>query len=147
MTTSLASSILAEPKGDDAISHKSLAYASEAARTQLYDLVLRVCDEAGVTNATLAKRLGKDPAQISRLLGASGNWTIDTAAQLLFGANGSLLEASCFLPLKQHPSNDREAQCFKDEEDVGQIGVVIVTTAKRDVVAQRKFSTPGTFKW
>lgn len=148
MITSLASSILAEPQGDEQISPKSIAYASENARTQLHDLVLRTCEDAGISKATLAKRLGKDPAQISRLLGGSGNWTIDTAAQLLFAANGSLLEAHAYLPLRQAHSNNRAPQCFNDENDSGvDIPVVFVPTTKKRTTSTRSFSSDAGFKW
>ncbi|MDX0911906.1 hypothetical protein GOE02_21545 [Sinorhizobium medicae] len=112
MTTSPASSILAEPQGEERLSPKTLAYVSEAAREQLYDLVVRTCIETGVTKAVLAKRLGKDPAQISRLLGAPGNWTIDTCAELLFAINGSMLDAQAYLPTRKAISNRRTPNCF-----------------------------------
>ena len=112
MTTSPASSILVEPQGDERVSAKTLAYVSEAARDQLYDLVVRTCIETGVSKAVLAKRLGKDPAQISRLLGAPGNWTIDTCAELLFAINGSLLDVGSYLPTRKAPSNRRTPNCF-----------------------------------
>jgi len=112
MTISLAPSILAEPAGEERLSARTLAYVSEAARDQLYDLVVQNCIETGVTKATLAKRLGKDPAQISRLLGAPGNWTIDTFAELLFAINGSMLQASSYLPLRAAVSNRRAPACL-----------------------------------
>lgn len=112
MTILPAPSILAEPIGNERLSPRTLAYVAESAREQLYDLVVQKCIETGVSKATLAKRLGRDPAQISRLLGAPGNWTIDTFAELLFAINGSMLQASSYLPLRAALSNRRAPACF-----------------------------------
>lgn len=111
-------SILAKPIGDEKISKRSIGYASESAREELFDLVLRNCVESGVTKATLARRLDKDPAQVSRLLGAPGNWTIDTVAELLFAIDGSLLRASSFQPLDEPTANMRGITCFSEEADL-----------------------------
>jgi hypothetical protein len=59
-------------------------------RMEIYEEVLAAFREAAISQATLAKRLGKRPEQISRLLSGPGNWTIDTAAELLFAIDGSL---------------------------------------------------------
>jgi len=46
---------------------------------------------SGLTKAALARRLGKSPDRISRLLGAPGNWTIETVSELLLGIAGEEL--------------------------------------------------------
>jgi hypothetical protein len=152
MTTSLASSILAEPDGDERISAKSLAYVSEAARDELYNLVLRTCVEAGVNKATLAKRLGKDPAQITRLLGAPGNWTIDTFAQLLFAIDGRMLSAQSYWPLQQPISNRRHSNCLVDWEVVPSGKVRNLTMpeppkGQRESAGGNNQGMVGTLKW
>jgi hypothetical protein len=38
-----------------------------------------------ISKADLARRIGRKPEQISRWLGAAGNWTIDTVSDLLLG--------------------------------------------------------------
>ncbi|WP_157790676.1 hypothetical protein [Agrobacterium albertimagni] len=110
-------SMLARPEGDSEISRRAIAYASESARQELYDLVVRNCVESGVTKATLAKRLNKDPAQVSRLLGAPGNWTIDTVAELLFAIDGSLLKAGSFVAAEEAVANMRGASCFVERPE------------------------------
>lgn len=114
-TTSPRTPLLAEPQGDDRISNSTLSYVAESTRDELYDLVVRSCIETGISQARLAKRLGKDPAQINRILNSPGNWTIDTIAQLLFAINGSLLKAHSFLPMRQSLSNRQGPTCFGAE--------------------------------
>lgn len=143
MTTLPAPSILAEPQDDGRISGRTLAYVSEAAREQLYDLVVQNCIETGVTKATLAKRLGKDPGQISRLLGAPGNWTIDTFAELLFAINGSMLDARSYLPLKQAVSNRRAPACFDSSNAV--TGLLGAFTDATTIVSSGDKAAPGSF--
>lgn len=103
-------SILAEPIGEDPISQRTLGYVSEGARDDMFDLVLRNCVESGISKATLARRLGKDPAQVSRLLGAPGNWTIDTVAELLFAIDGRILKVDSCWPMREPISNQRYSQ-------------------------------------
>ncbi|MBN13892.1 MAG: hypothetical protein CMJ15_01515 [Pelagibacterium sp.] len=83
-------------------------------RDGLYDYIVRKFMESGLTQATLAKRLHKEPSQISRLLGAPGNWTIDTCAEILFAIDGSALRVDSYKPLGEPPANMREPNCFGD---------------------------------
>lgn len=107
-------SYLAEPHAEDRIPVRTLGYITEAARDDLYDLVVRKFMESGISQSTLAKRLGKSPAQISRTLGASGNWTIDTCAELLFAIDGSTLKFAHYRPLYEAKSNLRFSHCLAD---------------------------------
>lgn len=90
MTMSAPQSLLSNPKGDDRLSERALTYVATLTRLELHEIVLDAFERAGITQATLAKRLGKRPEQVSRLLGGPGNWTIDTVAELLFAIDGSL---------------------------------------------------------
>lgn len=112
-TTSHQTSLLAKPQNDEPISKRTLGYVSEMAREEVFDLVATACVEAGVTRGQLSKRLAKDPAQVSRLLAAPGNWTIDTIAEFLFAIDGSMLRAARFSPLEQHVANFRHSNCLE----------------------------------
>lgn len=90
MTTSDNRTMLARPQGDAPVSERALGYVSASLRLEMYQLVLTAFREAKISQSTLAKRLGKRPEQVSRLLSGPGNWTIDTVAQLLFAIDGSL---------------------------------------------------------
>lgn len=109
-------SFLAKPVGDDRISERALGYVTEAAREDAFDLVVSACVEAGVQRAAIARRLGKDPAQVTRLLNAPGNWTVDTISELLFAIDGSLLRHLRFDPLSQPVANDRFPKCLEPVE-------------------------------
>jgi len=88
MATSLAPSLSEIAEGAP-IPAATLAYFQERLRNRLHQLVLRefVRQEGanGLTKAALALRLGKRPEQITRWLGAPGNWTLDTVSDLLLG--------------------------------------------------------------
>lgn len=70
-------------------------YLRERLRNELYDFVLgkflEQRNERGLTKAQLARRIGYDPAQLNRLLGAPGNWTLSTVSDLLAGIAGETL--------------------------------------------------------
>ena len=89
MTTFRKTPVKSEMSGDDPLSDYALGYLNERVRNSFYDYVLRRFHEAaerdGLTKARLAKRLGIAPARVTRLLGAPGNWTLDTVSELLVG--------------------------------------------------------------
>lgn len=64
------------------------AYFQARFRNRLFDFVLSKFQEQqkrGLTKAILARRIGKRPDVLSSLLGAPGNWTLDTVSDLLVG--------------------------------------------------------------
>lgn len=80
---------------DARIPEEKLQFLQERTRNNLYALVLRKFLEQersrGLTKADLAKRIGYNQAQLNRLLGAPGNWTIKTISDLLVGISGEEL--------------------------------------------------------
>ncbi len=85
-----------------------LAYFQERLRNRIYNFVLGRFFEAernGLTKALLARRLGSDPAVVSRLLGAPGNWTLDTVSNLLLGIAAEELEPASSSVLNRLPRN------------------------------------------
>lgn len=82
-----------EPSSDDALSPAQLNYFRERMRNRIHEAVLRkflAQSETGLTRAKLAKRLRKRPEQITRWLGAPGNWTLETVSDLLLAMNAEL---------------------------------------------------------
>lgn len=86
MTTS-RTSFLSEILSGDPIPLGKLAYFQERFKNRLYDAVvsefLRQERESGLTRAEIARRIGKKPEQLTRWLGAPGNWTLATVSDLL----------------------------------------------------------------
>lgn len=89
MTTFRQTPVKSEIAGNGPLSDYALGYLNERVRNSFYDYVLRRFHEAaerdGLTKAKLAKRLGIAPARVTRILGAPGNWTLDTVSGLLVG--------------------------------------------------------------
>ena len=78
-----------KPTGDERIPLETVAYFRARNRNNAYHAVILEYQNSGVSQATVARRLGKRPEIISRLLGAPGNWTLDTTSDLLLAISGS----------------------------------------------------------
>ena len=80
---------------DASIQTGKLEYLREKFRNDLYDFIIAKYKEQhterDLTKAKLARRLNYDPAQLNRLLGAPGNWTLKTISDLLVGISGECL--------------------------------------------------------
>ena len=89
MTTFRKTPVKSEIASDDPFSKYALGYLNERVKNSFYDYVLRrfhdAAEREGLTKAKLARRLGLEPARVTRLLGAPGNWTLDTVSELLVG--------------------------------------------------------------
>jgi hypothetical protein len=62
-------------------------------------------EKSGISQATLARRLGKNPDRICKLLAGPGNWRSTTASDLLFAISGAELKYSVSYPLDDSPRN------------------------------------------
>jgi len=58
-----------------------------------------------LTKAELARRIGRRPEVVSRLLGAPGNWRLETATDLLLGIAGEELKPGSSPLLGRPPRN------------------------------------------
>jgi len=99
MTMSQATSSLSKPESDEQIPIGTLGYFQARNRNRIYDLVLSEFLRSGISQATLARRLGKGTDIVCRRLGAPGNWTLDTVSDLLFGISGAEPEYGLSYPL------------------------------------------------
>src|SRR5438128_12251261 len=95
------------------VAPRTLAYYSRRLQSEVWDLVVRRFDqlaaENNLTQARLATRLGKDPAVINRLLGAPGNWTLETISDLLVAMAIDPRRLLAALPLEQQQAAERES--------------------------------------
>jgi hypothetical protein len=110
VTTSQRTSSLFKPKGDERISVGTLGYFQARNRNRLYETIIREFQNSGISQATLARRLGKRPDVVCRWLGSPGNWTLDTVSDLLFAISGGEPEYSIAYPL------DRPSRNYTDPE-------------------------------
>lgn len=89
MTTFQPTPFLSDVLSGERIPEGKLAYFRARLSNRLHELVLsaflKLEQQQKISKASLAKRLGRKPEQISRWLGAPGNWTIETFSDLLLG--------------------------------------------------------------
>jgi hypothetical protein len=103
-------SILSNPEGSERIPVGTLAYFRARDRWRVYEFVLGEFQKSGLTKAELARRLGKRPEVVSRLLGAPGNWTLDTVSDLLFAISGAEPAYRAQHPLDQPRQNMQQPE-------------------------------------
>ena len=90
-----------------------LGYFNARVRNKLHELVVNEFIRSGLSMAQLSSRLNKSPAQITRWLGTSGNWTIDTASNLLLAISGATIKFEIERPHKEPMRNLRGADWVK----------------------------------
>jgi transcriptional regulator with XRE-family HTH domain len=109
---------LSEIEQGERIPAGKLAYLAERARNRFYDFILgkfEAAERKGFTQAELAKRIGKTPPQINRMLGAPGNWTIETICALLVGICGEEIEPASRTLLGRSERNMQKPEWMPDE--------------------------------
>ena len=75
------------------LTDREIYYFRERNRNKIFQSVIaHFANEAasGLTKRELAKRLGKDPAQITRWFSGPSNWTLDTISDLLLAMSSEL---------------------------------------------------------
>lgn len=105
MTTSQKTFSLFKPEGEHRIPRSTLAYFQARNRHRVYECVIDQFVKSGLSQAALARRLGKGTDQISRWLGAPGNWTLDTLSDFLFATVAGEPEYSISFPLDKRRRN------------------------------------------
>lgn len=89
MSVSLEKQILTAIQKQERIPESVIAYLEQRALNEFHDYVLTLFKEernrSSLTKAKLARRIGRGPEQINRLLANPSNWTIATVARLLAG--------------------------------------------------------------
>jgi hypothetical protein len=96
MTTS-QTGFLSEILAGGKVSEATLAYFRERLRNRIHQFILRQFQARqgrGLTQADVARVLGRRPEQINRWLGTPGNWTLDTISDLILAISKAELEFS-----------------------------------------------------
>lgn len=96
--TSRETALLSEIESTKTVPPVVLSYFQARLKNRLHDFIISKFFEMektrGLTRADLARRIGRKPEVITRLLGAPGNWTLDTVSDLLIGIASEELELS-----------------------------------------------------
>jgi len=109
---------LSEILGGDQIPLEKLAYFRERFRDRLYEAVVSEFlkrEASGLTKADVARRIGRRPEQITRWLGAPGNWTLETVSDLLLAITASEPEIR-LVSLAEQPRRNYSGQDFVSGE-------------------------------
>jgi hypothetical protein len=109
MTTLQERSFFNEIQNGEPIPRHKLAYLHARASSKWYDYIVgkfqAAAKEDNLTQAQLARRIGKPPEVVNRLLGSPGNWTLETISSLLAGICGEELEPQSLPLLGRSPRN------------------------------------------
>ena len=144
-------SFLYEIERGEMIPLGKLAYLRERTRNVLYDFIIKKFLEAeknGLSQAELARRIGKRPEVVSRWLGSPGNWRIDTISDLLVGIGAEELDPQSVSLLNRAQRNrtypdwlqrDRTATINDNEIDAHSI----LGGSKRSQINQPTSSNPA----
>lgn len=116
MTTYLTTTPF-KPTGAERIPKGTLGYFRAGNRHRLYSLFIKEFKVSGLTQADLARRLGKKPDVVCRLLAAPGNLQADTLSDLLFAISGAQPTYALSYPLEQPVRNDTRPE-WLDQQSV-----------------------------
>lgn len=108
MTTSQQIPFLSEILEGVKIPLGKLAYFRGRLRHRLYDLIIREFlrqeKAQGLTRGEVARRIGRNPAQITRWFSTPSNWTLDTISDLMV-AMGTEPDFSVGSLVEEKPKN------------------------------------------
>ncbi len=92
--------LLFEPSGADRVPEETFGYFRTRNKHRVYSLVIGEFKRSGISQADLARRLGKGTDIVCRWLGSPGNWTLDTLSDLLFAISGAEPDYAVRHPLR-----------------------------------------------
>ncbi len=133
--TSFVSEII---NGNNPIPQGKLAYFQERQRNKLYDIIvgkfLEKQRDEGFSKADLARRINKNPAQITRWLSTPSNWTLDTVSDLMLAICGGELSFSISKFADAQPRNATQLDVLSPSPSVvraattSSANTIIITT-------------------
>ena len=114
MSISQTTNWFSRPDHPERTSLDAESYMRSKNQSLAHQLILAEFRKSGITQAELAKRTGKGPDIISRLIGRPGNWTLNTLSDLLFAMSGAALTYSVHYPLTDTGKNQKRAAWADD---------------------------------
>jgi hypothetical protein len=119
---------LCEPIGSDKVSLGTLGYIRALNRQRQYDVIIKEFKHSGISQADLAKRLGKAPEIVCRLLARPTNWEADTYSDLLFCISGGVAKYEVDYPFQKkrvQPAFDfpYKQMPISNEKERGPVGI------------------------
>ena len=127
MTISQKNSMLSEIESGLPIPKSKRAYFQARLQLRLYDFVVTKFQEKakaeGLTKAQLARRIGRRPESITRLLCSPGNWRLETVSDLLLGIAAEEMDMASTSLLNQAPRNFTEPAWLESPMRAVQTGV------------------------
>jgi len=97
--------VLSKPTGREKIPEGTLAYLKTRNRLKAFSYIWGELEKSGLSKAELADRLGKGTDRIAHLLGAPGNWTLDTLTELAFAICAATVDYKSSFPLDKPARN------------------------------------------
>jgi antitoxin HicB len=130
---------LSEPVGAAKIQAGTLGYVCARNRQRQYDLVIEEFKKSGLTQAELARRLGKSPEVISRLLARPGNWESNTLSELLFAISGAVPAYRVDYPIshRSYGSAEHIGSTFESWLDEAGLREEVTVAAIKAVIAEQ----------
>jgi len=95
---------------DGSLSTGAFGYFRARNRNRVYEAVVNEFVASGLSQAELARRMGKRPDVVCRLIGAPGNWTLDTVSDLLLAISNGEMSYQVSYPLEQSRRNANEPE-------------------------------------
>lgn len=83
MTISPSLSSISVLPADGKPTDEQMAFFGYRFRSEQHQLVLSLFRKSGIAQKELARRMGRDPAQVTKWLAGSANWTSETFGQIL----------------------------------------------------------------
>lgn len=105
---------LSKPTDSEPVPIGTFGYLRSRNKHRLYSLVIREFKKSGLSQADLARRLGKKPDVVCRWLATPGNWQIDTVSDLLFAISGAVPRHELDFPLEKPQRNDNRPEWLID---------------------------------
>ena len=116
--STLQTTTLSKPVGVEPVPKGVFGYFRGRNKHRLYNLVIREFKKSGLSQADLARRLGKTPDVVCRWLAGPTNWTIDTVSDLLFAISGAEAKYEISYPLDLPAQNDSRPHWLSNNGDV-----------------------------